>query len=384
MVAVATAAAAMSGCGGSDGGGGTPPVTPSGVASLVLTNAGSDSLASLRDSLRLTATARDAAGGVVGSAAITWISRDPSVATVSATGGSSATIVAVSGGTATISATSGSATATRLIVVAQRAASLTIAATPDTLYAIGDSKTLTAAARDAGGSAIPGASAQWSVDRGGVVGLSASAGPSVVASALAAGSATVSATIGGLSATAVVPVRQRVAQVVVSPSSASLAVNATASLAVAGKDARGAVVPNLAAPRFASSDTTRAKVSAAGVVTGIAAGTTTIAVTQPTADGDVRASVPVTVTAAAFPIDVSVNVQDFQFAPGSVEVAAGGRVTWTWQGSSFHDVTGSGTSSFIRGPLQAQGTYVLTFSTPGTFSYLCTQHPFMTGTVVVH
>jgi len=76
----------------------------------------------------------------------------------------------------------------------------------------------------------------------------------------------------------------------------------------------------------------------------------------------------------------SVNVDDNQFTPGSVQVAVGATVTWTWVGSNRHDVTfPSGPSSIT----QTTGTFSRQFPTAGTFTYSCTQHIGMNGTVVV-
>jgi plastocyanin len=77
---------------------------------------------------------------------------------------------------------------------------------------------------------------------------------------------------------------------------------------------------------------------------------------------------------------VSVN-NDF-FSPPAVQVAVGQTVTWTWvSGATAHNVTFSdGTAS---GDKTSGGSYSRTFNTAGTFSYHCTIHPGMTGSVTV-
>jgi plastocyanin len=83
------------------------------------------------------------------------------------------------------------------------------------------------------------------------------------------------------------------------------------------------------------------------------------------------------------PVQTSqVAVADNQFSPGAIQVAAGATVTWTWaQNASLHNVTfTSGTSS---ANLSAPATFARTFPTAGTFSYQCTLHPGMSGTVTV-
>jgi plastocyanin len=76
-----------------------------------------------------------------------------------------------------------------------------------------------------------------------------------------------------------------------------------------------------------------------------------------------------------------VTVSDNQFAPSSITVAPGTIVTWTWsEGSSVHNVTFSDGASGDKG---AGATYQKTFPTAGTFSYQCTIHAGMSGTVRV-
>ena len=77
----------------------------------------------------------------------------------------------------------------------------------------------------------------------------------------------------------------------------------------------------------------------------------------------------------------AVTVDNNNFTPANIQVSAGTTVTWTWaQGAVTHNVTfADGTTSGD----QASGTYSRTFSTAGTFSYQCTLHPGMTGSVVV-
>ncbi len=78
----------------------------------------------------------------------------------------------------------------------------------------------------------------------------------------------------------------------------------------------------------------------------------------------------------------SVTIRDFSFDPNGVTVHAGDTVTWTNDGkvASGHTVTGKG---FDSGVLPSGKTYSHTFSSPGTFSYVCQIHPFMKGTVTV-
>jgi adhesin/invasin len=95
---------------------------------------------------------------------------------------------------------------------------------------------------------------------------------------------------------------------------------------------------------------------------------------------------PVTFTATGEavtppPATAAVSVEDNFFDPSSARVAAGGTVTWTWNGAVSHNVTfASGTNSAT----QAAGTFMRTFPTAGSYAYSCTIHgAAMSGTVVV-
>lgn len=78
--------------------------------------------------------------------------------------------------------------------------------------------------------------------------------------------------------------------------------------------------------------------------------------------------------------DPGVTIKDFSFGPSSVAVHVGDTVTWTNAGPSPHTATGNG---FDTGTLKKGQSGSHTFSQAGTFSYVCTIHPFMKGTVVV-
>lgn len=78
----------------------------------------------------------------------------------------------------------------------------------------------------------------------------------------------------------------------------------------------------------------------------------------------------------------SVAITDFQFTPSTITVKVGDTVTWTNNGPSKHTATADD-GSFDSGNLSAGQTFSHTFQTAGTFSYICTIHPFMKAQVVV-
>ncbi len=70
------------------------------------------------------------------------------------------------------------------------------------------------------------------------------------------------------------------------------------------------------------------------------------------------------------------------FSPSSVTIAAGGSVKFINDDDRDHTATGTG-GSFDSGIMASGATFTKTFSTAGTYSYLCLLHPDMTGTVTV-
>jgi plastocyanin len=66
--------------------------------------------------------------------------------------------------------------------------------------------------------------------------------------------------------------------------------------------------------------------------------------------------------------------------PGPVTIEVGDMVTWVNDDDVSHDAVGNGWST----PLLANGeSHAVTFQEAGTYAYLCSIHPDMTGSVVV-
>jgi len=78
----------------------------------------------------------------------------------------------------------------------------------------------------------------------------------------------------------------------------------------------------------------------------------------------------------------TVSISDFSFGPSSITVGVGDSVTWRNDGPSEHTATATD-GSFDTGLLERGQTGSATFPTAGSFSYLCTPHPFMKGKVEV-
>ena len=80
--------------------------------------------------------------------------------------------------------------------------------------------------------------------------------------------------------------------------------------------------------------------------------------------------------------DATVTIADFQFTPATITIHVGDTVTWVNNGPSAHTATAND-GSFNTGVLQKGHSASHTFTTAGTFTYICMIHPFMHGTVVV-
>ena len=78
----------------------------------------------------------------------------------------------------------------------------------------------------------------------------------------------------------------------------------------------------------------------------------------------------------------TVMIQNFAFVAPSIIVRVGTTVTWTNADEDPHTVTA--TDGSFRSPTMINGArFSHTFTTTGTFPYMCTIHPFMHATVVV-
>jgi plastocyanin len=77
-----------------------------------------------------------------------------------------------------------------------------------------------------------------------------------------------------------------------------------------------------------------------------------------------------------------VLAHDFMFAPLSLTVKAGSTVTWTNRDEEPHTVT-SDTGLFRSGAMDTDESFSYRFDKPGTYHYVCSIHPRMTGTIVV-
>lgn len=82
------------------------------------------------------------------------------------------------------------------------------------------------------------------------------------------------------------------------------------------------------------------------------------------------------------PAETAVKIDNFNFSPSPLTVAAGTTIRWTNRDDIPHTVV-SEDKSFKSKVLDTDETFAYTFTKPGTYTYFCSIHPKMTGKVVV-
>jgi len=79
---------------------------------------------------------------------------------------------------------------------------------------------------------------------------------------------------------------------------------------------------------------------------------------------------------------VNVAISGFAFKPAELTVTVGTKVTWTNQDSVGHNVKAAD-GSWSSDTLSNGQSFSKVFDTAGTFDYVCTFHPGMTGKIIV-
>jgi plastocyanin len=153
------------------------------------------------------------------------------------------------------------------------------------------------------------------------------------------------------------------------------------TLSVVAKDQDGQTMSGLGSPSFSSDNGAIASVGDDGTITAVAAGTARI--TASLTAGGATATGTTTVTARVAPASAAVVAPAIAFLPTTVDVSAGGTVSWTFE-SIPHDVTFTTAGAPADVPLLQDGSASRTFPNNGSFGYRCSIHPPMTGIVHVH
>jgi uncharacterized protein YjdB len=171
-------------------------VTPVPVATVAVSPAAPNIV--VGNMVQLTATLRDAAGGILTGRVVTWSSSDSTKAQVSSAG----LVLGIAVGGATIRATSEGKTGSAVVTVtAVPVASVTVSPAATTL-AVGATVQLTATPRDASGTPLAGRVITWTTSAGAVATVNGSG----LVQAQGAGTATITATSEGRAGSAQVTV----------------------------------------------------------------------------------------------------------------------------------------------------------------------------------
>jgi plastocyanin len=81
---------------------------------------------------------------------------------------------------------------------------------------------------------------------------------------------------------------------------------------------------------------------------------------------------------------VVVKIDNFNFSPKELNVAAGTVVTWQNNDDVPHTASSTDNpQAFDSGALDTDDKFTFTFSKPGKYAYFCKVHPHMTGVVIV-
>ena len=221
---------------------------------------------------------------------------------------------------------------------------------------------LQAQVQDGSGTIVPDASVTWTVQDPNIVSVSAAG----VVTGLAIGSTQVAANALGKSGIATITVtRTPVASVVLLPNQASVAIGATFQLSASTLDAGGGTLTGRAII-WTTSNAAVATVNASGLVTGVAAGTTTITAASEgkTSTSTVTVSQGAVARVEVTPAPLSMQVGQTQQLVAAAKDANGNVITGktvVWASDNLAVATVSGGSVLAR----ATGTATITATVDG-------------------
>ena len=78
-----------------------------------------------------------------------------------------------------------------------------------------------------------------------------------------------------------------------------------------------------------------------------------------------------------------IEIKDFAFNPQILTVKSGEKVTWINHDEEPHTVVSVGQQFKKSTALDTDQEFSITAGAPGTYTYFCSVHPKMTGTIVV-
>ena len=78
-----------------------------------------------------------------------------------------------------------------------------------------------------------------------------------------------------------------------------------------------------------------------------------------------------------------IEIKDFAFNPQSITVKSGAKVTWINRDEEPHTIVSVEKQFKKSSALDTDQEFAITVGPPGTYTYYCSVHPKMTGTIVV-
>ncbi len=247
---------------------------------------------------------------------------------------------------------------------------------------------LSAIARLSDGSSNASPNTTWSTSSAAVATVSAAG----LVTGVSAGTATISASVGAVIGTIAITVTSSagvLATVGVTLTDGALQLAQTTRASVAGKDGAGAAVALGTRPiAWSSSSVAVATVTAAGIVTGVGVGTANIQVSV--VDGATTRTASAVLTVSGIPgapATTDVAMPGLTFSPFQAIVKQNGTVRFifpTLDHNVFWDPRLTGQSAAPADINTINSTTVSrTFPNAGVFTYKCTLHPGMDGTIIV-
>ena len=79
----------------------------------------------------------------------------------------------------------------------------------------------------------------------------------------------------------------------------------------------------------------------------------------------------------------TIAIKNFAFSPVILTIKTGTTVTWMNQNGAVHQIVSDSGTPFTSDSLASGASYQFTFIQPGTYTYHCTYHPTMKGTIIV-
>jgi plastocyanin len=78
-----------------------------------------------------------------------------------------------------------------------------------------------------------------------------------------------------------------------------------------------------------------------------------------------------------------IEIKDFAFNPQTITVKSGEKVTWINRDEEPHTIVSVEKQFKKSTALDTDQEFTITAGAPGTYSYFCSVHPKMTGTIIV-